>query len=232
MRDSRHRRRSPCGDCGNRESHSAGAGPGDVSKAAGAQRDGPDAVGLYIFPLRPAARGEVDGPEEFHVILLDGGRTKLLEDEEKRTSLTCIRCGACLNHCPVYRKIGGHSFPWVYSGPIGAIITPSSMASMRSLPCPLLQPVRRVRGSLPGEDRYSEDSFAAAGGREGRGKTDSDASARTFRISRVCLAATRPKLWRRLAKLAAKFSGPGFAMAPIFLWCATGSASGIFRPRR
>ncbi len=72
-------------------------------------------------PRRP---GEIDGPEEFHVILLDGGRTKLLADETKRQSLYCIRCGACLNHCPVYRKIGGHSFPWVYSGPIGAIITP------------------------------------------------------------------------------------------------------------
>jgi L-lactate dehydrogenase complex protein LldF len=72
-------------------------------------------------PRRP---DEVDGPEEFYVLLLDNGRTKLLADREKRQSLYCIRCGACLNVCPVYRKIGGHSFPWVYSGPIGAIITP------------------------------------------------------------------------------------------------------------
>ena len=61
------------------------------------------------------------------MVLLDNGRTKLLADREKRESLYCIRCGACLNHCPVYRKIGGHSFPWVYSGPIGAIITPQFM---------------------------------------------------------------------------------------------------------
>ena len=61
------------------------------------------------------------------MVLLDNGRTKLLADSEKRESLYCIRCGACLNHCPVYRKIGGHSFPWVYSGPIGAIITPQFM---------------------------------------------------------------------------------------------------------
>src|SRR5205807_8167855 len=72
-------------------------------------------------PRRP---GEVDGPEEFYVVLLDNGRTKLLPDRAKRQSLYCIRRGACLNTCPVSRKIGGHSFPWVYSGPIGAIITP------------------------------------------------------------------------------------------------------------
>ncbi len=72
-------------------------------------------------PRRP---GEIDGPEEFYLILLDNGRTKLLADRDKRESLYCIRCGACLNHCPVYRKIGGHNYPWVYSGPIGAIITP------------------------------------------------------------------------------------------------------------
>ena len=76
------------------------------------------------FLSGPRRTGEIDGPEEFYVVLLDNGRTRLLADTEKRESLYCIRCGACLNHCPVYRKIGGHSFPWVYSGPIGAIITP------------------------------------------------------------------------------------------------------------
>jgi L-lactate dehydrogenase complex protein LldF len=77
-------------------------------------------------PRRP---GEIDGPDEFYVVLLDNGRTKLLPDRSKRESLYCIRCGACLNTCPVYRKIGGHSFPWVYSGPIGAIITPQFMGA-------------------------------------------------------------------------------------------------------
>jgi L-lactate dehydrogenase complex protein LldF len=79
------------------------------------------------FLAGPRRAGEVDGPEEFYVVLLDNGRTKLLPDRSKRQSLYCIRCGACLNTCPVYRKIGGHSFPWVYSGPIGAIITPQFM---------------------------------------------------------------------------------------------------------
>jgi L-lactate dehydrogenase complex protein LldF len=76
------------------------------------------------FLSGPRRAGEIDGPEEFYLILLDNGRTKLLADREKRESLYCIRCGACLNACPVYRKIGGHNYPWVYSGPIGAIITP------------------------------------------------------------------------------------------------------------
>lgn len=76
------------------------------------------------FISGPRREGELDGPEEFYLVLLDNGRSKLLADRGKRQSLFCIRCGACLNHCPVYRKIGGHNYPWVYSGPIGAIITP------------------------------------------------------------------------------------------------------------
>ena len=83
------------------------------------------ALSVYTsFLSGPRRDGEIDGPEEFYVVLVDNGRTKLLSDKSKRQSLYCIRCGACLNTCPVYRKIGGHSFPWVYSGPIGAIITP------------------------------------------------------------------------------------------------------------
>jgi len=79
------------------------------------------------FLSGPRRAGEIDGPDEFYVVLLDNGRTRLLPDKAKRQSLYCIRCGACLNTCPVYRKIGGHSFPWVYSGPIGAILTPQFM---------------------------------------------------------------------------------------------------------
>jgi L-lactate dehydrogenase complex protein LldF len=88
------------------------------------------ALSVYTsFLSGPRRQGEVDGPDEFYVVLLDNGRTKLLPDRSKRESLYCIRCGACLNTCPVYRKIGGHSFPWVYSGPIGAIITPQFMGA-------------------------------------------------------------------------------------------------------
>jgi L-lactate dehydrogenase complex protein LldF len=76
------------------------------------------------FISGPRAGSDEDGPEEFHLILVDNGRLDLLKDEVLRESLQCIRCGACLNHCPVYRKVGGHAYGWVYPGPIGAIITP------------------------------------------------------------------------------------------------------------
>ncbi len=80
---------------------------------------------VYTSFLSGPRRGEeIDGPDEFYLVVLDNGRTKLLADRTKRQSLYCIRCGACLNHCPIYRRIGGHSYPWVYSGPIGAMITP------------------------------------------------------------------------------------------------------------
>jgi L-lactate dehydrogenase complex protein LldF len=77
-----------------------------------------------------------DGPKEFHVILLDNGRTALLKDERERETLACIRCGACLNACPVYRETGGHAYGSIYSGPIGAILSPQlqSLEHSRSLP--------------------------------------------------------------------------------------------------
>jgi L-lactate dehydrogenase complex protein LldF len=72
----------------------------------------------------PRAAGEADGPEEFHVVFLDNGRTRLLADAEQRDALQCIRCGACLNSCPIYESIGGHAYGTTYQGPIGSVITP------------------------------------------------------------------------------------------------------------
>ena len=71
-------------------------------------------------PKRPA---DLDGPDEYHVILLDNGRTELV-GTEFQDMLRCIRCGSCLNHCPVYHAIGGHAYGWVYSGPMGAVLIP------------------------------------------------------------------------------------------------------------
>lgn len=72
----------------------------------------------------PKQAGESDGPEDMYVILLDNGRTSILANEKQRESLYCIRCGACLNACPVYKNIGGHAYGATYSGPIGSVITP------------------------------------------------------------------------------------------------------------
>jgi L-lactate dehydrogenase complex protein LldF len=76
---------------------------------------------LYGGPRQP---GECDGPEEYHVVLLDNRRTGLLADPEQRDALHCIRCGACLNVCPIFRNVGGHTYGTTYSGPIGGVITP------------------------------------------------------------------------------------------------------------
>lgn len=72
----------------------------------------------------PRRDSEPDGPREFHVVLIDNGRTRLLADAEQRDALHCIRCGACLNVCPVFKSIGGHSYGTTYQGPIGSVITP------------------------------------------------------------------------------------------------------------
>ena len=72
----------------------------------------------------PRQENEADGPDEMYVILLDNGRTNILQNPKQRESLYCIRCGACLNACPIYKNIGGHAYGTTYSGPIGSVITP------------------------------------------------------------------------------------------------------------
>jgi L-lactate dehydrogenase complex protein LldF len=103
----------------------------------------------------PRREGELDGPEEFHLIILDNGRSKVLATPF-RESLQCIRCGACLNACPVYRRIGGHAYGGVYSGPIGSILTPlyDSVSANPHLPhasslCGACQAVCPVKINIP-----------------------------------------------------------------------------------
>ncbi len=95
---------------------------GPVNGAGGLTGPGNRAAGL----TGPASAGETggEGPEELHVILLDNGRSELLRERVTRQTLACIRCGACLNACPVYQAIGGHAYGSVYPGPIGAILSP------------------------------------------------------------------------------------------------------------
>jgi len=73
----------------------------------------------------PRRAADPDGPREYHVVLLDNGRSRIAADERMRSTLACIRCGACLNACPVYQSIGGHAYGSVYPGPMGAVLSPS-----------------------------------------------------------------------------------------------------------
>jgi L-lactate dehydrogenase complex protein LldF len=108
---------------------------------------------LLAGPARP---GEPDGPDEFHLVILDNGRSGILSNPDYVESLFCIRCGACLNACPVYREIGGHAYGSVYSGPIGAVLTPllDGLAGHTNLPyasslCGACQEVCPVRINIP-----------------------------------------------------------------------------------
>lgn len=91
-----------------------------LSRAAAGQN-----MATYVSYIGgPRSDDQIDGPEEIHIIVLDNGRTRILADEEFREMLCCVRCAACLNVCPVYGKIGGHSYGFPYSGPLGAVLTP------------------------------------------------------------------------------------------------------------
>jgi L-lactate dehydrogenase complex protein LldF len=82
-------------------------------------------ISVYTtFSTGPRRPDDLDGPEEYHVVLLDNGRSAMLGGQFQ-DMLRCIRCGACMNHCPVYQAIGGHAYGWVYPGPMGAVLTPA-----------------------------------------------------------------------------------------------------------
>ena len=120
---------------------------------------------LSTGPKRP---DDLDGPDAFHVILLDNGRSRLL-GSEYREILRCIKCGACMNHCPVYGTVGGHAYGWVYPGPMGAVLTPNlvSLKEAHHLPnastfCGRCEAVCPVRIPLPGLMRkLREEEFDA-----------------------------------------------------------------------
>ena len=91
-----------------------------LCRAAAAQK-----MATYVsFIGGPRTAHQADGPQEFHLVVLDNGRSRILADAEFREMLCCIRCAACLNVCPVYAKIGGHAYGYAYSGPVGAVVTP------------------------------------------------------------------------------------------------------------
>jgi L-lactate dehydrogenase complex protein LldF len=160
---------------------------------------------LITGPRRP---GDPDGPDELHVVLVDNGRSHVLAGETAE-ALLCIRCGACLNSCPVYREIGGHAYGSVYSGPIGAVLTPalSGIGPWHELPyasslCGACREVCPVRIDLPRmlvQLRHEATRWRAS-------PAWLRAGVRLYR-----LLATRPALFRAAAGLARRLTR---ALAP------------------
>ena len=125
----------------------------------------------------PRKEGEKDGPKEVHLIILDNGRSKIFADPQRRKTLYCIRCGTCLSHCPVYNRIGGHAYGYIYPGPIGKILNPqvegleaagvlataSSLCNACEEVCPVKIPIpeliRRIRN-----ESYSKDPTSTVEG--------------------------------------------------------------------
>lgn len=152
----------------------------------------------------PRQEGEKDGPKEVHIVLLDNNRSNMLKDEHYYRSLSCIRCGTCLNHCPVYDKIGGHAYLSTYPGPIGEVITPQIFGINRYSPmldlcslcgrcsevCPVKIPlaelIRDLRSERVGQGRKN------IVGNDGSTKNPSE----IFEMGQFAKAATNPFKWR------------------------------------
>lgn len=177
---------------------------------------------LITGPRRP---GELDGPEELHVVLVDNGRSRVLGGDSAEI-LACIRCGACLNACPVYREIGGHAYGAVYSGPIGAVLTPalaghgrrSELAGASSL-CGACREVCPVRIDIP--------TLLLAQRAEAERAGELDPLLR-FGLGAFRAAATRPRLYRlalALARRATRLAAGGRWLkrlpGPLSAWTAS-----------
>ncbi len=165
---------------------------------------GQDMSAYTTFSTGPRRPGDLDGPSEYHVVLLDNGRSALL-GTEFHDILRCIRCGACMNHCPVYAAVGGHAYGWVYPGPMGAVLTPSliGIENARDLPnastfCGRCEAVCPMRIPLPKLMRhYREQDY------------ERKLAPRAMRwgIGLWAFLAKRPPLYHFLAAVAAQVLG-------------------------
>ena len=162
-------------------------------------------ISVYTsFCTGPKRPEDPDGPDAYHVVLLDNGRTKLL-GTEFHEMLRCIRCGACLNHCPVYRSVGGHAYGWVYSGPMGAVLIPGliGMAEAKHLPnastlCGRCESVCPMRIPLPRMLRQWREKIHASGGASVKSR---------FGLAIWAFLAARPRLYRAVMALGVRALG-------------------------
>ena len=182
------------------------------------------AVSTY-FNLITGPRGadEKDGPREVHLVILDNGRSRIYADPELRATLRCIRCGACMNHCPVYTRVGGHAYEAVYPGPIGKILTPqmegvgvrhdlvhgSSLCGACGEVCPVEIPIPEILVRLRREATHSDPGSSVAG--KGTGRLASEDW--TWRLWAAVLK--RPTLYRLATWFATRLGGALPAGAPL-----------------
>lgn len=176
---------------------------------------GSDITSYTTLSSGPRRPGDLDGPEEYHVVLIDNGRTKMLAGHF-REMLRCIRCGACMNHCPVYMAVGGHAYGSVYPGPMGSVLTPiiSGHEAAGELPnactlngrCQQVCPVKIPLPSLLRRLRHEqwEAKFVSAKVRWG--------------LSTWAFFALRPKLYRALANLGMRGLGRLGRRRGAFRW--------------
>ncbi|KXF80570.1 LutB/LldF family L-lactate oxidation iron-sulfur protein [Enterovibrio coralii] len=165
----------------------------------------------------PRKENELDGPKEVHLILLDNGRSQAYHDTEMRKTLQCIRCGACMNHCPVYTRIGGHAYGTVYPGPIGKIISPhlmgldktkdlitaSSLCGACEEVCPVRIPIPSLLQRLRQESKNKADSdHEPLNGQDAANNTLEKVAMKGF-----AFAATHPTVYHTALDTARKMNG-------------------------
>jgi L-lactate dehydrogenase complex protein LldF len=162
---------------------------------------GQDFSNYTTLSTGPRRAGDPDGPEQYHVIILDNGRSNVL-GTEFQDMLRCIRCGACLNHCPVYQAVGGHAYGWVYPGPIGSVVTPAlvGIENAKHLPnastfCGRCEEVCPMRIPLPRLLRHW---------REKEFERHLQPNAMRWGINAWAWLAKRPALYRKATALAAR----------------------------
>ena len=162
----------------------------------------------------PRKKGEKDGPREVHLVLLDNGRSQAYQDEEMRKTLQCIRCGACMNHCPVYTKIGGHAYGTVYPGPIGKIISPhllgldatkdlvtaSSLCGACGEVCPVRIPIPELLQRLRRETKHD----AKSGNTVMEGQKAAHSNLESMAMTSFAFAATHPTFYHSATRLTTK----------------------------
>jgi L-lactate dehydrogenase complex protein LldF len=171
----------------------------------------------------PRGEGEMDGPQEVHLVILDNGRSRIYADPQLRATLRCIRCGACMNHCPVYTRVGGHAYEAIYPGPIGKILTPqmegvgvrhdlihgSSLCGACGEVCPVEIPIPEILVRLRREATHEDMGSNVAGKGTGRTATEDWAWRLWAGVSK------RPGLYRIATWFATRFGKALPASAPL-----------------